>query len=86
MDEFYSRLFEAAPDVAPLFADTDPQHQKATLLGTLVLRRKSLRDVDRSFRSFASVLVTSPTAQERSTNPVVAEAAIAGPEWRSQYE
>ena len=46
MDEFYSRLFEAAPAVRPLFPD-DMAKQKAMLLGALVLVRKSLRDLDR---------------------------------------
>ena len=44
MDEFYSRLFEAAPAVRPLFPD-DMRKQKAMLLGALVLVRKSLRDL-----------------------------------------
>ena len=46
MDAFYTRLFEAAPAVQPLFAWTDLKRQKAMLLGTLVLLRKSLRDLD----------------------------------------
>src|SRR5436190_10322017 len=46
MDEFYRRLFETAPAVKPLFAATDLRRQKAMLLGTLVLLRKSLRDLD----------------------------------------
>jgi len=45
MDEFYARLFEAAPSVRPLFPD-DMQKQKTMLLGALVLLRKSLRDLD----------------------------------------
>src|SRR5688572_1804680 len=46
MDVFYARLFTAAPAVKPLFAGTDLQRQKTMLLGTLVLLRKSLRDLD----------------------------------------
>src|SRR5213075_3410405 len=45
MDEFYTRLFAAAPAVRPLFPD-DMQRQKTMLLGALVLLRKSLRDLD----------------------------------------
>jgi hemoglobin-like flavoprotein len=45
MDEFYSRLFAAAPGVKPLFPD-DLDRQKTMLLGTLVLLRKSLRNLD----------------------------------------
>ena len=43
---FYRRLFGAAPSVEPLFAHTDMRHQKAMLLATLVVLRKSLRDLD----------------------------------------
>ncbi len=46
MDIFYRRLFAAAPGARPLFAGTDLRRQKAMLLGTLVLLRKSLRDLD----------------------------------------
>ena len=46
MDVFYARLFEAAPAVKPLFANTDMSRQKSMLLGALVLLRKSLRDLD----------------------------------------
>ena len=46
MDLFYSRLFEAAPAVIPLFTNTDLRRQNTMLLGTLVLLRKSLRDLD----------------------------------------
>jgi hemoglobin-like flavoprotein len=45
MDVFYARLFAAAPAVRPLFAGTDLTRQKTMLLGTLVLLRKSLRNL-----------------------------------------
>ena len=45
MDEFYSRLFDAAPAVRPLFP-ADMRKQKAMLLSALVLVRKSLRNLD----------------------------------------
>jgi hemoglobin-like flavoprotein len=45
VDTFYTRLFAAAPSVEPLFAGTDLAHQKKMLLATLVLLRKSLRDL-----------------------------------------
>jgi hemoglobin-like flavoprotein len=68
VDVFYARLFEAAPSVRPLFARTDLRKQKAMLLATLVLLRKSLRDLRRSRRSYgSSVPVTSPTVRGRST-------------------
>jgi hemoglobin-like flavoprotein len=46
MDVFYARLFATAPAVKPLFGDTDLARQKAMLLSTLVLLRKSLRNLD----------------------------------------
>src|SRR5207248_4417713 len=46
MDVFYARLFATAPAVKPLFARADLKKQKTMLLGTLVLLRKSLRDLD----------------------------------------
>jgi hemoglobin-like flavoprotein len=46
MDEFYARLFAAAPAVKPLFAGVDLKRQKGMLLSALVLVRKSLRDLD----------------------------------------
>jgi hemoglobin-like flavoprotein len=45
MDEFYSRLFAAAPAVRSLFPN-DLRRQKTMLLAALVLVRKSLRDLD----------------------------------------
>jgi hemoglobin-like flavoprotein len=45
MDEFYDRLFAAAPEVRPLFPD-DMRRQKTMLLGALVLLRKSLCNLD----------------------------------------
>jgi methyl-accepting chemotaxis protein len=46
VDDFYARLFTVAPAVKPLFAGTDLKRQKTMLLGTLVLLRKSLRDLE----------------------------------------
>lgn len=45
VDTFYARLFAAAPSVQPLFAGTDLPEQKKMLLATLVLLRRSLRDL-----------------------------------------
>ena len=46
VDVFYARLFATAPAVEPLFANTDLRKQKSMLLATLVLLRKSLRDLE----------------------------------------
>jgi hemoglobin-like flavoprotein len=93
MDEFYARLFEAAPAVTPLFAHTDPKRQKAMLLGTLVLLRKSLRDLDAivpKLRELGARHVGYGARPEHY--PVVGEvligamATIAGPAWKPEYE
>ncbi|HEX5622327.1 MAG TPA: globin family protein [Solirubrobacteraceae bacterium] len=92
VDTFYTRLFATAPAVEPLFAGTDLAHQRTMLLATLVLLRKSLRDL--------SAVV--PKLQELGRRhigygarpehyPVVGEvliesmAEVAGPRWRPEY-
>jgi hemoglobin-like flavoprotein len=93
MDEFYARLFEAAPAVKPLFAHTDLQRQKTMLLGTLVLLRKSLRNLDAivpKLQELGARHVEYGAQPEHY--PVVGEAligamaAVAGSAWRSEYE
>jgi hemoglobin-like flavoprotein len=93
MDLFYSRLFQAAPAVIPLFANTDLQRQKTMLLGTLVLLRKSLRDLDSiatKLRELGARHVAYGAKPEHY--PVVGEvlvgamATIAGPAWQPAYE
>lgn len=67
MDEFYDRLFAAAPAVRPLFP-TDMKRQKTMLLGALVLLRKSLRNLEPSSPSCeTSAHATSRMAPGRST-------------------
>jgi hemoglobin-like flavoprotein len=46
MEIFYTRLFETAPAVEPLFAGSDMPRQRQMLLAALVLLRNSLRDFD----------------------------------------
>jgi hemoglobin-like flavoprotein len=93
MDEFYARLFETAPAVKPLFANTDLRRQKTMLLGTLVLLRKSLRDLAAivpKLRELGARHVAYGAEPEHY--PVVGEvliasmAAVAGPAWRPEYE
>ena len=93
MDEFYARLFEAAPAVIPLFAGTDLKRQKTMLLGTLVLLRESLRDLDAivpKLRDLGARHVAYGAEPEHY--PVVGEvliasmAAVAGPAWRPEHE
>jgi hemoglobin-like flavoprotein len=93
VDVFYSRLFEAAPAVIPLFAHTDMKRQKAMLLATLVLLRKSLRDLDAivpELRELGARHLAYGALPEHYA--VVGEvliasmAAVAGPEWKPEYE
>jgi hemoglobin-like flavoprotein len=93
MDEFYSGLFDAAPAVKPLFAHTDLKRQKAMLLSTLVLLRKSLRDLDAivpKLRELGARHVAYGAQPEHY--PVVGEvligamATVAGPAWTPEYE
>jgi methyl-accepting chemotaxis protein len=93
MDSFYSRLFAAAPAVKPLFASTDLPRQKTMLLGTLVLLRKSLRDLESivpKLRDLGARHVAYGARPEHY--PVVGEALIgamaeiAGDAWLPEYE
>jgi nitric oxide dioxygenase len=93
VEVFYSRLFETAPAVIPLFAHTDMKRQKEMLLATLVLLRKSLRDLEAivpKLRELGARHVAYGALPEHY--PVVGEvliasmAAVAGPAWNSEYE
>ena len=93
MDIFYRRLFAAAPAVKPLFAGTDLRRQKTMLLGTLVLLRKSLRDLETivpKLRELGARHVAYGARPEHY--PVVGEvliasmAEIAGPAWSAEYQ
>ena len=46
MDYLYANIFARAPSVLPLFSETDMDGQKKMLLQTLVVLRKSLRNLD----------------------------------------
>jgi nitric oxide dioxygenase len=92
MDEFYARLFAAAPAVRPLFPD-DMRRQKRMLLGALVLLRKSLRDLDAivpKLRELGARHVAYGARPEHY--PVVgaaliaAMAEVAGDAWTPDYE
>jgi hemoglobin-like flavoprotein len=93
MDVFYARLFAVAPAVKPLFAATDLKKQKTMLLGTLVLLRKSLRDLEAivpKLHELGARHVAYGAQPEHY--PVVGEvllaslAEIAGPAWTAEYE
>jgi methyl-accepting chemotaxis protein len=92
IEEFYARLFGAAPSVRALFPE-DMTRQRRMLLGALVLLRKSLRDLDRivpTLRTLGARHVAYGAKPEHY--PLVGEtliasmAAIAGDDWRDEYE
>src|SRR5439155_13311823 len=92
MDVFYTRLFEAAPAVRPLFPQ-DMRKQKTMLLGALVLLRKSLRDLEAivpKLRELGARHVAYGAQPEHY--PVVgvvliaSMAEIADEAWRPEYE
>jgi hemoglobin-like flavoprotein len=92
MDEFYSRLFAAAPAVRPLFP-TDMRKQKTMLLGALVLLRKSLRNLDGivpTLRSLGARHVAYGAQPEHypvvGATLIASMAAVAGAEWKPEYE
>jgi methyl-accepting chemotaxis protein len=92
MDEFYSRLFAAAPAVRPLFPG-DMRKQKAMLLSALVLVRKSLRDLDRivpTLRELGARHVAYGARPEHypvvGTALIESMAAVAGDAWKPEYE
>jgi hemoglobin-like flavoprotein len=92
MDEFYSRLFAAAPAVRPLFPD-NMNRQKVMLLGALVLLRKSLRDLDSivpKLRDLGARHVAYGAKPEHyplvGSVLIASMAAIAGAAWTAEYE
>ena len=92
VDTFYTRLFAAAPAVKPLFARTDMRQQKKMLLGTLVLLRKSLRDLGaivpklhelgRRHVAYGAQLEHYPVVGEVL---IASMAEVAGDQWRPEY-
>ena len=93
VDTFYRRLFAAAPAVQPLFADTDLKRQKGMLLATLVLLRRSLRDlgsVTPTLRDMGARHVRY--GAQPAHYPVVGQvliasmAEIAGDAWTPEFE
>ena len=93
VETFYSRLFATAPAVQPLFAGTDMRHQKSMLLATLVLLRKSLRNLGAIVPKLQELGRRHVAYGARPEHyPVVADvliasmAEVAGPAWRPEYE
>jgi methyl-accepting chemotaxis protein len=93
MEIFYARLFATAPAVKPLFAGTDLRRQKSMLLGTLVLLRKSLRDLDPIVPKLRELGARHVAYGARPDHYAVvghvliaSMAQVAGKAWRPDYE
>ena len=92
VETFYTRLFATAPAVAPMFAGTDLPRQRARLLATLVLLRKSLQDLGAlvpKLRELGArhVAYGAEAAHYRVVGSVLiaSMAEIAGSAWRAEY-
>jgi methyl-accepting chemotaxis protein len=92
INRFYARLFAAAPQVRPLFPE-DMRRQKTMLLGTLVLLRKSLRDLEAivpKLRQLGARHVAYGAKPEHyavvGSALLEAMAELAGEAWNDAYE
>jgi hemoglobin-like flavoprotein len=91
VEDFYTRLFAAAPHLRRLFPD-DMTHHRTMVLATLVLLRKSLRNLDSivpTLRSLGARHLGYGTKPEHYTmaGPLFVEsmAHVAGDVWRPEY-
>lgn len=92
MDRFYADLFEAAPAVIPLFANSDMTRQRQMLLSALVLLRRSLRNLEAIVPTLRQLGARHVAYGARSAHyPIVgavligAMAGIAGDAWTAEY-
>jgi methyl-accepting chemotaxis protein len=93
VETFYTRLFETAPAVIPLFAGADLREQRSKLLATLVLLRKSLRNLEAITPTLQRLGAKHVAYGARPEHyPVVAAvmldsmAAVAGDAWTAEIE
>jgi methyl-accepting chemotaxis protein len=92
VERFYERLFAFAPEVRPLFVGTDPRRQRQMLLATLVLLRKSLRNlaaIEPALRAMGARHVNYGVRPEQypivGTTLLAAMAEIGGSAWTAEY-
>jgi hemoglobin-like flavoprotein len=92
INQFYSRLFELAPDARPLFP-ADMERQKEMALAVLVLVRQSLCDLDAIVPMLRDLGARHAAYGTKSDHYALAGialieamAAIAGDDWRPEYE
>jgi methyl-accepting chemotaxis protein len=89
---FYARLFDAAPEVKPLFAGADMARQRQMLLAALVLLRQSLRNLDAvlpALRKLGARHVAYGTKPAHyplvGATLIGAMETVAGEEWQLRY-
>jgi hemoglobin-like flavoprotein len=92
VENFYTRLFTEVPSVRQLFGGTDLSRQKTKLLATLVLLRKSLRNLDALVPKLRELGGRHAAYGAQSGHyPVVGAiligsmAELAGDAWRPEY-
>lgn len=92
VDRFYTRLFEVAPEVEPLFARVDMERQKQSLLNTLIVLRESLEDLDDVIPDLEALGARhAGWGVKAEYYPMVGQvllesmANIGGPDWRPSY-
>lgn len=91
VEDFYNRIFTAAPQLRDLFPD-DMTHHRTMVLATLVLVRKSLRDFDGivpTLRALGARHLNYGSEREHFdvAGPLLIEAMahVAGNAWRPSY-
>src|SRR5919199_715854 len=89
---FYTRLFETAPHVKPLFDRVDMTRQRQSLLNTLVVLRESLSDLSEVIPDLEDLGARHAGWGVRPEHyPVVISclvdtmAEVGGPEWKPEY-
>ncbi len=92
VDRLYNNIFAAAPAALTLFADADMAEQKKKLLATLIVVRKSLRNLDAIVPALQAMGARHAQYGVLPEHyPVVgaalldAMATIGGDNWRSEY-
>ena len=92
VERFYADLFEAAPAVRPLFANSDMVRQRQMLLSALVLLRRSLRNLEAIVPALREMGARHVAYGARSAHyPIVgavligAMADIGGDAWKPEY-
>ncbi len=92
VDRFYTKLFDTAPEVKPLFERVDMARQRQSLINTLIVLRESFRDMEEVLPDLEDLGARHATWGARPEHyPVVTSCLlntmieIAGPDWKPEY-